>query len=808
MRYYHFGLSDKSSSLYPSLFIAIVVTLTLASHATHAQSLNLLFYGNSYTTGFGSTRSVPDLVRDLAIAEGKPAPFVKDASFGGARLNEHAFNNTAVISNTLPQGQTWDRVIMQEQSTYATSALGNVTAHRNGFKSLFAAVRTHSPNVKAIGYETWSRAPSDSLFAGVNPLYPGGPSQMQADIRSGYALSTNDVNMLYGLGTSIVAPVGSAWERANWQNLHISDRSHAQNRGTLLAAIVIYAAIYSDPAVADLNIGPVLATLMMPPEDGAFLLNAAQQVITQPTIQPTDIVWQNINSGQVLGWRTDTTPSDGFFITSSFVLPTLNNARWQLASKGDFNLDGSIDLLWRNRVTGDNAIWFMNGSIFLRSANLPRVADNNWEIRATADMNSDGLLDIIWRNRATGANVAWIMNQGFATPTSATALPAVSDLYWQIEAVADFNADTKPDLLWRNGRTGATATWFMNGTSFISSSDLSATQTNVNLRVASVADFNADAKPDILWRNTLTGANELWLMNGVTRTTQVILPTVADTFWRVCGQSSFKAGPGGDFNGDSNTDLFWRRNGGEAPNGQNAVWLMNGPAFGTLVPQNTIADTRWDVAAIADLTRDNKPDVLWRNSESGQNVLWVMDGLVRTASIDLPATTATFDWIGDVDGDESSDIVWQRDGNTVVWLLDGTPTDGSIVRATREYAPQDIPVGDVPNPFYGLTTRATQITYFDSILNQQMSTIEFREMQGLSQVSTSRLEPFAAANLETWNTASFADFNRDGTLDVLWRNSISGSNTLWLLSGTTNTGTTLGSVVPLPNVADVAWGIK
>jgi hypothetical protein len=34
---------------------------------------------------------------------------------------------------------------------------------------------------------------------------------------------------------------------------------------------------------------------------------------------------------------------------------------WQIVSTADFDNDGKTDLLWRHRVTGENAIWQMNG---------------------------------------------------------------------------------------------------------------------------------------------------------------------------------------------------------------------------------------------------------------------------------------------------------------------------------------------------------------------------------------------------------------------------------------------------------------
>lgn len=36
----------------------------------------------------------------------------------------------------------------------------------------------------------------------------------------------------------------------------------------------------------------------------------------------------------------------------------------RLAAVGDFNNDGDADFFWENTVTGDRALWLMNGTIF------------------------------------------------------------------------------------------------------------------------------------------------------------------------------------------------------------------------------------------------------------------------------------------------------------------------------------------------------------------------------------------------------------------------------------------------------------
>ena len=51
---------------------------------------------------------------------------------------------------------------------------------------------------------------------------------------------------------------------------------------------------------------------------------------------------------------------------------------WSIQGTGDFNADGSPDILWRNS-NGDVLIWFMTGGAFDSSADLG-VIDSSWTI--------------------------------------------------------------------------------------------------------------------------------------------------------------------------------------------------------------------------------------------------------------------------------------------------------------------------------------------------------------------------------------------------------------------------------------------
>lgn len=247
---------------------------------------DILWYGNSFTnaTCCGGTRSVPNIFRDIAIAAGRPAPVNRNAAVDGQALQYHLTNNTSVITTGIAAGNQWEHVVLQDFSTWPTH-IGNLPQHLSSSLALYQRVALHSPNVVPVMYQTWARGYGNAFYTGVNPSFPGGPTQMQQELRDGYQMSTDNINSVVGAPIALLAPAGDAWELANFPANFYGDGSyHASNRGSLLNALVLYGTIYGDPTTSDINLSSVLTTLNLSTADGILLTGLADRVLVpEPT---------------------------------------------------------------------------------------------------------------------------------------------------------------------------------------------------------------------------------------------------------------------------------------------------------------------------------------------------------------------------------------------------------------------------------------------------------------------------------------------------------------------------------------------
>ncbi len=188
-----------------------------------------------------------------------------------------------------------------------------------------------------------------------------------------------------------------------------------------------------------------------------------------------DIFWRNYNTFQNAVWLMDgdRRESSQFLTTNN----RLASSEWRIESVGNFDQDADLEFIWRNSRSGAMALWELNGADFaeakfldltvLNLGPLGVLADFNWQIAAKADFDGDSIDELIWRNAVTGQNAVWRMNGSVVQ--ASTLLPSLAAADWDIVGAADYTRDNKIDLAWRNNISGANAIWEMDGFSKISS---------------------------------------------------------------------------------------------------------------------------------------------------------------------------------------------------------------------------------------------------------------------------------------------------------------------------------------------------
>lgn len=127
---------------------------------------------------------------------------------------------------------------------------------------------------------------------------------------------------------------------------------------------------------------------------------------------------------------------------------------------------------------------------------------------SSADFDGDGDFDALLIGG--DGRISVLLMDGTSVEEQRTVL-TLRDQSWQMQGTGDFNADGNTDLFWRNTTSGVNRIWLMNGSN-LRGSALPAVR-NMNWEVTNIADYSGDGQADLVWNNTSTGAVALWEMN-------------------------------------------------------------------------------------------------------------------------------------------------------------------------------------------------------------------------------------------------------------------------------------------------------
>ncbi len=330
-------------------------------------------------------------------------------------------------------------------------------------------------------------------------------------------------------------------------------------------------------------------------------------------------------------------------------------------SAGDFNADGSTDLLSRGKA---GAVWIWLGDGAGAFPSKMRVA-KNWSakdlVSAGADVTGDDLPDVVARRAKSGVLSI------FANLGGRRLSPSIGRLETNARSLdlsRDVTGDGIPDLV---GRSRSEALVVVSGRrqNWVSPPRSASAAWRGLDKVMVVGDWDGDGYVDTMARRRSTGA--MWLYRGKADGT-FAKPVGGWTGWSRRGAVT----PVGDFNGDGRPDLMALSSGhvylypGRGTRGVKAPIIMRSslPSHSTMIGVGL-----WN--------GDGAPDVLVRTA-GGLMLLYPGNG---PGGLDEPRVIGRhFDrydsvvGVGDLTGDGQADLVGRvPSGQT--WLIPGAKTN-------------------------------------------------------------------------------------------------------------------------------------
>jgi hypothetical protein len=238
--------------------------------------------------------------------------------------------------------------------------------------------------------------------------------------------------------------------------------------------------------------------------------------------------------------------------------------------------------------------------------------------------------------------------------------------------------------------------------------------------------FEGNGQPDLVFQNDTTGQVTVWYMGGAQGATFQgwnYLNSSSLAGWKVVGAA--------DFNGDGHPDLVWQND----TTRQVTVWYMGGAQGNTFLGWNYLSSVGvagWKVVGAADFNGDGTPDLIWQNDTTRQVTVWYMGGALGNTFLgwNYLSSTGVAGWTvvgsADFNGDGHPDLVWQNDttGQVTVWYMGGA--------------------------------------------------------QGATFLGWNYL---SSAGVAGWTVVGAADFNGDGTPDLIWQNDTTRQVTVWYMGG-------------------------
>jgi hypothetical protein len=441
---------------------------------------------------------------------------------------------------------------------------------------------------------------------------------------------------------------------------------------------------------------------------------------------------------------------------------------------GDTNGDGFADVLMPGPpMNGSPSIAILDGHAdgsLSPPVYVPTQGLFSQESVVLGDVNGDGNPDLIYitADNATTTSFGILLGDGHGNFQSSSAPQSLPGIFPGLAVLDDVDGDGKPDLLVslaNKSGIGGILVWLKGDGQGNFAAPITLTATGANL-LFSVADFNRDGKPDILYAalNSSNGSDVLHLLlsKGSGHFTDTLPPGL-----------NGMAGPATviDFNLDGIPDLIL-----QVPQGAIEMYSFSGNGDGSFTQVASMSIGQLGFAeyflVAGDFDHDGFPDLAGVNGETEpSHILYLFgDGHGNFTPLEVVGPQGGIAATGDINGDGLPDVIvpdrfnfvsvavgrTDRNFPVVVPLTPETATSVSVGDINGDGLPEIFVAGDVMDSVPGTVFLNQGNNSFQLAATTDPSTFMIADLTGKGVVD---LIGGPGSTLEVWPNNGTLDFS-------------------------------------------------